>query len=123
MFKDKRSLIIFLSVAVVSLVISILLLVAAIDFFNIAKTQYTVYSNGGSFSDLFYADFKTSLWRGVLLLLSILLILGLNLYNFLTIRKGLLTQEQKTELKQQKIEKKKRKLQDKIKKIDGEGNS
>lgn len=132
MFKDKKSLIIFLTVVAISLTFCIFLIILAQEFIGEANVNYELYSRvkaleienlTNTMLQEYYENYKYNLTRGILLILSVLLITGLNIYHFLTIKKGLLTFEQKTELKQQRIEKKTQQLQDKIKKIDGEGNS
>jgi hypothetical protein len=132
MFKDKKSLIIFLIIVAISLILCIFLIIPAQEFINEANINYEFYLRvkaleiedlNNTMLQEYYEKYKYNLKQGILLILSVVLIAGLNIYNFLTIKKGLLTQEQKTELKQQRIEKKKRKLQEKIKKIDGDGNS
>lgn len=126
LFKNKKELIIYASIILLSLAVSICLLLFSIDEFKSAKSWYSYYVVVDK-HEVYLSTMWYNIRIGLLAIFAMLLIVFLNVFQILKLRAERLSPELKAKIaseaaekKRLKLEKKAQSLQNEIDKLDSE---
>jgi TRAP-type C4-dicarboxylate transport system permease small subunit len=117
LFKNKKELIIYASIILLSLAVSICLLLFSIDEFKSAKSWYSYYVVVDK-HEVYLSTMWYNIRIGLLAIFAMLLIVFLNVFQILKLKSDRTTPEQKAENKRRRLQRKINKLDNESKKLE-----